>query len=580
MLKFLLITIICLSSLFSKADIVLTKPNDTFTNFSTYIYEDSSSKLSFEEVRKIETFKQYTNRISKGYSQSAFWLKFSIKNSTNESLEYYLAFSENFQNTIDCYILSDNNSITHLKKGVGYFIKGEQNKAVKPSFKINFKKDEIKTLYIRMTSKFPFFTSFNLFDKNSYQQYNYKFDIIYALFLGSIFSLILYNLVIYFFTKDITYLYYVLYSSLFLSWQLMLTGFFPLNTFSSTSSFYHFGMLIPLFLAFLMLFSRSILDTKVLFPKIDLTLKLVAYFYFLLAFISISYINFTTAIINSTTLFILPYLLFVGFKSHLKGNKTAKFYIIAQIFFLIMSTLFSFAADGFFEYNLITRHSIILGYFIENILFSLALAYRIRVLEEEKISIISKSNIELDAKVKERTKELEESKEKLEELANKDSMTNLYNRRVLFEYGEKLISFAKRENSPISIIMFDIDNFKSINDTFGHTVGDIVIKRFAELLKNLRASDIVSRFGGEEFVVLLPNTDKETAYKLALEIKKLSEDLIIEIEGNNSFNFTVSGGVDSLELNNEDDDINTMILRADNSLYRAKDGGRNKIVLS
>ncbi|MCK5354457.1 MAG: diguanylate cyclase, partial [Methyloprofundus sp.] len=226
-----------------------------------------------------------------------------------------------------------------------------------------------------------------------------------------------------------------------------------------------------------------------------------------------------------------------------------------------------------------TRHGIVVGSFIEIILFSLALAYRIRLLQHEKVAAIYQSNIELDDKVKERTKQLEKSREELKELASRDSMTNLYNRRFLCEISPELISIAKREKSPLSIIVFDIDKFKSINDTYGHSTGDQVIKTVAKLLQQTRECDIAARIGGEEFALLLPNTDKNGAYEMAIQIRKEVENLQLQIRSRCTITLTLSGGVCTL-LFNKDNNIDQMLHRADRALYTAKETGRNKIVLS
>jgi predicted signal transduction protein with EAL and GGDEF domain len=122
-------------------------------------------------------------------------------------------------------------------------------------------------------------------------------------------------------------------------------------------------------------------------------------------------------------------------------------------------------------YNLVTRHGIFIGAVIEITLFSLALAYKIKSLQNEKLLIIYQQNISLESMVAERTEELKE-------LANRDPLTNLHNRRFLYEISDNIILLSKRENTPLSFIMFDLDNFKSINDTYGHAIGDKVIKAF------------------------------------------------------------------------------------------------------
>ena len=220
---------------------------------------------------------------------------------------------------------------------------------------------------------------------------------------------------------------------------------------------------------------------------------------------------------------------------------------------------------------------VVVGSFIEMILFSLALAYKIRELQKEKIDIIDKANAELDNKIRERTRELEESKDELKELASRDFMTNLYNRRSFFDLSQELISIAQRENQPLTIVMFDIDKFKNVNDTYGHAVGDKVITLFASLIQNTRESDIAARIGGEEFVLLLPNTDKAGAFEIATNIRELAQKQQIYLDEKEYFHYTTSGGIASVDLA-EDKDIHQALHNADENLYKAKRNGRNLIV--
>lgn len=573
-LFFIFFLIIAIPS--SYANVIIKNENETFRDIDTLIYEDVSAMLSFDDILKIKDFNSYTNRISEGYSDSAFWIKFEVQNKTSKNLDYFIKFTEVFQDKIDCYILSSNSDFSKQEAGVGYFVNNQDNTITRPTFKLKIDANESKKIYIRITSKYPNFTSFHLMQKDSLEKFSKKYDLIYTFFFGAIITLMLYNLVIYFYTRQISYIYYVFFGFFFTSWQLMLSGFFPLNNFNSTNSFYLTAIFIPIFLAFLMLFSRAILNTNKLFIKIDNILKYVAIIYFILAIGSIFSVEISLFIMNKITTFILPFLLFVGFKSYFAGNRTAIFFIFAQVSFLAFSTLFSLAAQGYLEYTFVNRYGILLGSLIEMVLFSLALAYQIRLLEKQKLSIISTANKELDLKVKERTKELEISKRKLEELANQDPLTTLYNRRALFNIGEKLLSVAKRDKKYFSIILFDLDNFKSINDTYGHKTGDNVIVEFSNMLKKLRDSDLIARYGGEEFIVLLSNTKEEDTYNIAMKIKDDVESKTIYTQENEPFNFTVSGGLTMYKLDSEDT-LDDTILRADKALYLSKNSGRNKI---
>ncbi|RMA97269.1 sensor domain-containing diguanylate cyclase [Hydrogenothermus marinus] len=163
------------------------------------------------------------------------------------------------------------------------------------------------------------------------------------------------------------------------------------------------------------------------------------------------------------------------------------------------------------------------------------------------------------------------------ERAIKDSLTGLYNRFFLEMEANKEFERAKRYKFPISIIMIDIDNFKNVNDTYGHLVGDEVLKKIANIIKNnIRKTDIAARYGGEEFVILLPNTPLEKAIKVAERIRQKVEEELFKDE-NNTFKVTISAGVSYCDY--ENCDFKKVLEEADKALYIAKAQGKNKVVV-
>lgn len=575
MIRFFISLILFFSAL-NAQPILLTDENTSIDSFNVLVYEDKSTKLTIDEIKNIKNFKEVKNNISNGFTDSAFWYKLTIKNESSQAIERYLKMTESIIDKIDFYILSNNIVIKHKKDGVGYFTKDQDNTLQRAYIKLNLQKDETLTVYVKISSFYPMFNSFRIYDKFHLDSFEYDYTTIYAFLIGSLLSLALYNLMIFFYTKDISYMYYVGYSISLICWQTSISGLFPFSSFRSSESYYFVGVSIPALIAFLIYFTISILDIKSLSKKYYSVLNILGIFYIVLSVWSIFDFKHATTVMNATASFILPLLLYIGYKSYKTGNKIAIFYLLAQGCFLSMSTLFSLSTYGFLEYNMFSRHGIMIGSFIEMILFSLALAYRIKLLESEKLVIIQKAKDELELNVKIRTKELEESKKKLEILASRDPLSNLYNRRSLFEISNKLINLAKRESRPLSVLLFDIDKFKNINDTYGHKAGDEVIKAFSEYLQNnRRESDIVARIGGEEFVLLQPAAKLEDAYCIAQKIREEIEKLEVKIS-NETIMFTVSCGVTSLR--EEDEKLDELIARADKGLYEAKRSGRNKVI--
>jgi diguanylate cyclase (GGDEF)-like protein len=155
-----------------------------------------------------------------------------------------------------------------------------------------------------------------------------------------------------------------------------------------------------------------------------------------------------------------------------------------------------------------------------------------------------------------------------------DALTGLLNRHGLQRALARELSGARRYGRALSCLMFDIDHFKKINDTLGHPTGDLAITQFASALQEtMRGSDIVCRYGGEEFLALLPETNLTGAATLAEKVRAAVAAGTFGEEGNN-FSVTISVGV--AELQGEESG-NDMIARADTALYRAKQMGRNRV---
>lgn len=169
------------------------------------------------------------------------------------------------------------------------------------------------------------------------------------------------------------------------------------------------------------------------------------------------------------------------------------------------------------------------------------------------------------------------AEKKLLELATKDSLSGLFNRHHLLTRAEREIVLARRTREPITLIIADIDHFKQVNDLYGHTAGDHVIAHAsALLLKSCRSQDIVSRWGGEEFLLLLPATDVAAASSLADRIRQAVEAGSVEYNGV-AIVYTISLGVTALT---DGEDLNAAIARADLALYQSKEQGRNRVTVA
>ncbi len=225
--------------------------------------------------------------------------------------------------------------------------------------------------------------------------------------------------------------------------------------------------------------------------------------------------------------------------------------------------------------------------FISITLFFIFLSLLVFIYTETKTKKLKKEKEKLNRMVMERTKELKRLNEELEvknlklkEMAEKDFLTGLYNRRFFMEKLSLLKNIAERENNfPICIIIFDIDNFKQVNDTYGHNAGDEVLKVIGGIIKKnvKRKSDIAARYGGEEFIVALIKSNREAALNIAESIRKEVESTKIQIDSI-TLTLTISGGVHCIDLSKATgNQLNNAIEKADKKLYLAKNRGKNRI---
>jgi len=163
----------------------------------------------------------------------------------------------------------------------------------------------------------------------------------------------------------------------------------------------------------------------------------------------------------------------------------------------------------------------------------------------------------------------------LQELSIRDGMTGLYNHRHLIELGDNCVAEARRYNKPLSCVMLDIDHFKLVNDTFGHKFGDFVLTEFSQILKNqLRSADIVGRYGGEEFAVIMPETSVSDGIKVAEKIR-LSIERHTFIQSGVEYKITVSLGI--AQYDEQESEIMDILAKSDKALYQSKANGRNRV---
>lgn len=185
--------------------------------------------------------------------------------------------------------------------------------------------------------------------------------------------------------------------------------------------------------------------------------------------------------------------------------------------------------------------------------------------------IFMRNSIRSRIKIFNDTLKIHEQNDLLKELSIRDSMTGLFNHKHSYELLESEIVRSKRYQHSLSVLLLDLDHFKQVNDTYGHQAGDEVLKSISKILKdNSRETDIIGRYGGEEFIIIMPETDLKNGSLFAERLRKT----IKEFDFNQPPHVTISAGMSKYR---EDDTAETIVKRSDLLLYQAKENGRNRI---
>jgi len=584
------------SNIYATPVLHLNANNTHYDDFSmAYSEETSPALLDSHKIKQIKFDTHIQNSFSLGYKENAVWFYFKITNDLADTNEMILEISEMFHQKVDLYAFSDVTPLYHEKNGLSVPIYERHIKNINPAFHLRFNPHESKEIYLRIDSIYGLFGEVTLKSPEIYYSHTQVINNLFIFYFGAVLIIALYNFFIFIYLKEKIYIYYVSYVLSFALWVSLYKGF--ISYYIDIDTYNLIQITIPTFFMMLTLFSQSILDTKTHVPFIHKVLNL----FLLILLCSLVWMLLSLhdgfKFMNIALTPLLPLLLFTAIRISKKGNRIATIYLLVLFIYFIGMSLVSILALGLIPYHYMVSQAPVIGSFFEIILFSLLLAYRINLLREEKlhtqsellrvkatestrlIKMVNEKTAELNTLNKKLAKELEE-KQVLEKRlmfeASTDALTGILNRRSFFDTCTKEVKSAKRYRHDLSLMIIDIDYFKQINDTYGHLNGDIVLMDLVNIIKQtIRNTDILGRIGGEEFAVLMPETNAQNAMNLAERIRQ-------NIETNSSVideqpvTITVSIGLCLMQP--KDMVIQTVLRRADLALFKAKENGRNQVL--
>lgn len=524
-----------------------------------YYLQESDHSLSFAEAFDAYTHNKFIQGqspvLSFGIGAPPVWIAFSINNSNDDEKNLNLLLDNSWTDRVQLIIHHRESGLTQqYNAGDNYpfFVRPQAKRtfhfgALFPS--------GVSDIFFKIETPDPMVIPIYLLSKDKDEQMSLSFEYSYGFIYGYLIALLAYNTMLFFGLRDRRYLLYAIYLGAFTLTNISYTGHGFMWMWPGQVEWQRWGQPILMILYGItgLIFALYFLDIKQHASRI---------FYSVIGFIAatvtlliatISFNNQTLALLTAfgyvAVYVVLMFLL--GLAGIYYKNPSARYFLLAVIAGLVGAGTTLTATWGFIPFNNWTFRAVEIGMLIEATLLALALAYQVRYVEEKRVSA--------------------------EKLAHIDPLTELDNRRSFYAKAKSIWSSAERHDRILSVILFDIDNFKTVNDDFGHLCGDLALTETGKtLLSSIRKEDICARWGGEEFILLLPESGLQNAKAFAERLREKIETLSIGCN-NKSIRFTASFGVAQKTANEHS--LDALIARADKVLYTAKTNGKNKVVV-
>ena len=550
--------------------------------------EDPGSGQDLKDVRGRDDWQRLDGHtFNRGYSDSAWWLRVSLANDGNTELERFFSIDYPVLGDVQVYVLADGELRHSWQLGHDY---PYSQRPVDHRFfvvPLEWQPHETLDVFVRVRTESSVQVPVTLWDRETFRSHDITANILQGIYFGAFLVIGVYNLLLFFALGERNYLYYVGFVFSIALLMASLTGYGFRYLWPGATEWNDQAILIFIcgVLGFAGLFTRRFLELSRLSIALNVFALLVIIASGICAVLSF-FLGYFTLISVLIPLVVLGCIMAfaAGVYAWYQGQTTAKYYVIAWSFVLAGGAILALSKGGVLPSNFFTDHAAQLGSIIEVVLLSFALAQRINVerqlryqAQSETLETARRLNRELEDRVRERTQELEELNQRLNELSVTDGLTGLRNRRFLDAQLRQEVDRARRSGRPMAVAMLDIDHFKPVNDTYGHQTGDECLKMVGEIIHaNLRSpQDTAARYGGEEFAMILPETDEEGAMRVLERIRQQVAAASVSYEGV-TLRMTLSGGV-TIQRDAEAVTPEQLLAEADGALYRAKSGGRDQV---
>ncbi|MFC0445597.1 diguanylate cyclase [Pseudidiomarina halophila] len=523
------------------------------------------------------------NAASFGYTSATYWFHFTLPPVDHDRV---IRIAYPLLDKVDIYYVANNEVIERVS--VGDAQEFNERPVENRNFVVPVASRDRVQVYLKVETTSSMRVPLSVWEPTELLGDEQVVNTATAMYFGLLLCMIIYNLFSYSVTRDPRFGYY---SAYILAIGLLLasldgTGYqylWPWSEWLQSKAIPLFGSVAFIFAS---LVASQILQTKERSPKLHLGLQAIMGIAGLLFLASLIFpYEVMISIVLIMAILASSFLIFTGFVLWRQGLAYARIYTLALSVLLLAIIINAIGYLGFFDSFFIQRYLIMLGSAIEIMLLSLVLAIRFNEDRKERLAVEKRLNSRLEVKVKQRTEELEAVMRKLKEMnqrleikSNEDRLTKLYNRGVLDDDLPLEVRRARRTGYDIAVVMIDIDHFKKVNDKYGHPVGDEILVELSRLLKvNFRrAGDRIYRYGGEEFVILMPGAQELGCHDKVLTVTEVIRRHTFKTE-RGEVNITVSVGMALLNSLPGHASSKQLLEAADNALYQAKNSGRDQI---
>lgn len=487
-----------------------------------------------------------------GIGSRPVWIHFSVDNPTPGLLQRRLSVENAWLDQIDIHV-------RHRAQTVAAHRLGDSRPyRLRPVDNRHFALDHdfapgISDVFIRVETPDPMAMPIYLMTPERAREREASQNYSYGFLYGFLFALLVYNVMLYAGLRKPQYILYSLYLGMFLLMNIVYTGYG--NAWLRPDHTRWVQWVNPLTMMLYggsgLIFALSFLHTRTHLPRahkaVVACLGLFASLQLLAVLLDSQLLSLMVAFVFALTF--TWSMLGLGVAAARAGLQSARYFLLAAIAAMVGAAMTTLSVWGFIPYNVVTFRAVEIGMVLDAALLALALAYQFRVGEEDKL--------------------------RAEQLARLDPLTGINNRRAFYDKAATVWNVSQRNNRALSLILLDIDQFKQVNDVHGHAFGDEVLTTVSRAMMGaIRDQDVAARWGGEEFIVLLPETDIREAAVLAERLRGAIADILLKHQG---ADIAVTASLGVAQRDKHHANLDALISSADKCLYRSKEQGRNRV---